>query len=64
MTEIASQTISPTEVDIGDSFTFRVTLDLPAIPAAAKADLTFELFGLDPADGEFSYSKAKIRNAQ
>lgn len=52
MTEVASQTIGPDDVDIGDSFTFQVEIDLPAVTPTDKSDLVFELFGLDAADGK------------
>ena len=48
---MASQTIGPADVDIGDSFTFQVELDLPGVTSADKSNLEFELFGLDANDG-------------
>ena len=51
MVEVASQTISATEVDYGDSFTFEAEIDIPGILALNKSDLTVELFALDPDQG-------------
>ena len=57
MEEVASQTRGEFEVDVGDSFTFRATIDLPGISAAEKADLNIEVFAINPDDGEkiFTY---------
>ena len=48
MVEVASQTISATEVDYGDSFTFEAEIDIPGILALNKSDLNVELFALNP----------------
>jgi hypothetical protein len=47
MLEVASQTINESLVDIGDSFTFQVTIDLPGIDIDDKADVSFEIFAID-----------------
>ena len=51
MAEVASQAISSTQVDIGDSFTFEVEMDIPGISIEDKSDLKVEVFGIDPAKG-------------
>eukprot|EP00094_Tigriopus_californicus_P011496 TCALIF_11101-PA protein Name:"Protein of unknown function" AED:0.09 eAED:0.09 QI:0/0.77/0.73/0.95/0.48/0.58/46/1495/2737 len=51
MIEKASQTISSTEVNLGDSFTFEAVLDLPRISIENKSDLNIEIFSLDPEEG-------------
>ncbi len=50
--ELAHQTISHSDVDIGDSFTMRATLDLPGIALEDKSDLKFHAFGFSPSKGE------------
>ncbi|TRY70980.1 hypothetical protein TCAL_11101 [Tigriopus californicus] len=52
MIEKASQTISSTEVNLGDSFTFEAVLDLPRISIENKSDLNIEIFSLDPEEAK------------
>ena len=53
MTEISSQTTgaTATAVDIGDSFTYNMRLDLPGVDVSAKSDLSVEIFGMMPGQG-------------
>ena len=55
MTEISSQTTgaTATAVDIGDSFTYNMRLDLPGVDISAKSDLSVEIFGMMPGQGWF-----------
>ncbi len=47
MTEVASQAISATQVDSGDSFTYEFVLDLPSVTAEDRSDLKIEIFATD-----------------
>eukprot|EP00094_Tigriopus_californicus_P011497 TCALIF_11102-PA protein Name:"Protein of unknown function" AED:0.05 eAED:0.05 QI:9/0.85/0.90/1/0.6/0.47/21/323/1445 len=49
--EVASQTMGSMLVEIGDSFTFEVTIDLPGILDTKKSDMVIEIFGLDSSNG-------------
>ncbi len=51
MTEIASQTRGPTVVDIGDSFTYELVIDLSGIAIGQKSDLAIEIFAMDATNG-------------
>ena len=62
MQEIASQALNPptgpathNEFDVGDSVTFNVTLDLPAVDVDGKSDLLFEVFGMDLTGGNLFF---------
>ena len=50
--EVASQLISDTAVDHGDSVTFDYTIDLPAVAVADRSDLKIELFASQPLGSE------------
>lgn len=50
------------QFDIGDSITLKVTIDLPKVPSGSKADLVFELFGMDPDKGGVVLPLNKIRS--
>ena len=52
LVEIASHTHGSTIMEIGDSYTFKGTIDLPGIDVSDKADLKIEIFVIDPNDGE------------
>jgi hypothetical protein len=47
--ETASQSLGTGLADIGDSFTYKVTVDLPHI--ATATDLKMEIFAIDPVSG-------------
>ncbi len=49
--EIASQTHGQHNMDVGDSYTFKGVIDLPAIKVEDKADVKIEIFVIDPEDG-------------
>ena len=55
LTEVASQAIAADQADIGDSWTFELTLDLPGVAAEDSKDLRVEIFGLDPTGGVFGF---------
>lgn len=55
LVEVASQTISSSMVDVGDSFTFEVVVDLPGIIVANKSDMVIEIFGLDADSGKIYF---------
>ncbi len=55
--DVASQVISATQIDVGDSYTFRVELDLPQVPADQRSDLKVEIFALTADQGLFAYVK-------
>lgn len=61
MVEVASQTRGETEVDVGDSFTFMVQIDFPAIPEEDMSDLTIETFAINSETGnEKGYLEAYL----
>ena len=47
--EVASQTISGSRVDVGDTFTFELAVDLAHV--INPADLNVEIFGMEPDEG-------------
>ncbi len=49
MEETASQSLGGGQADIGDSFTYKVVVDLPHISSAT--DITMEIFAIDPTTG-------------
>jgi hypothetical protein len=51
VTEVARQAVAETAVDIGNSFTYNVTLDLPIIDAADGIDLTAQFFAVSTSTG-------------
>ncbi len=51
--EVASQAIASDQVDIGDSFTFSATLDLPGLAEEDRDDLAFEAFGMHLHKGTY-----------
>ena len=52
MTEVASQSHGVSSVDIGDSFTYELVIDLSGIAVGDKADLVVEIFAMDQNNGE------------
>ena len=52
MTEVASQSHGVSSVDIGDSFTYEIVIDLSGIAVGDKADLVIEIFAMDQNNGE------------
>lgn len=52
MTELASQSHGVSSVDIGDSFTYELEIDLSGIAVGDKADLVIEIFAMDQNNGE------------
>ncbi len=48
----ASQMISASQLDNGDSLTFDFILDLPRVGVDQKSDLVIELFAIDPAKAQ------------
>ena len=52
MTEVASQSHGVNQVDIGDSFTYELVIDLSGIPVGEKADMVIEIFAMDQNNGE------------
>lgn len=51
MTEVARQAVSDTAVDIGDSFTYQIIADLPAIAANSGLNVTIEIFAVNTITG-------------
>ena len=47
LTEVASHAIAADQADIGDSWTFELTIDFPGVAAEDSEDLKVEIFGLD-----------------
>ena len=60
MTEISSQTTGTeaTAVDVGDSFTYAMRLDLPGVALDKKSDLVVEMFGMVPGQGKVALAIA------
>jgi len=58
--ELASQAISDLDVDVGDSFTMKFTLDLPSVAVENASDLTFEIFGITPDQSTFSLNECLL----
>lgn len=52
MEVVGRETIGDEQADNGDSWTVEVTLDLPGIALEGTADLTVEMFGIDPPFGK------------
>ncbi len=52
MEEVASQMISKTEVDNGDSITFEFKIDLPSVAVEDRSDLNIEIFVMNPSVGK------------
>ena len=52
MSEVASQSHGVSSVDIGDSFTYELVIDLSGIAVGEKADLAIEIFAMDQNNGE------------
>ncbi len=48
---IASQTISDNEVEVGDSYTIEVHIDMPGITVEDRSDLVVEVFAVRPDQG-------------
>jgi hypothetical protein len=52
LTEVSRQAVSSSAVDIGNSFTYNLIIDLPAITANNSLDLSAEFFAVNTATGE------------
>ena len=62
LTEVASQAIAADQADIGDSWTFELTIDLPpGIAVEDSKELRVEIFGLDPTGGVFGFHMCQGR---
>ena len=62
LTEVASQGIAADQADIGDSWTFELTINLPpGIAVEDSKELRVEIFGLDPAGGVFGFHMCQER---
>lgn len=55
LTEVASQAIASDQADIGDSWTFELTIGLPGVAEEDNEDLKVEIFGLDSTGGVFGF---------
>jgi hypothetical protein len=53
MEEVSSSSRGVSSVDIGDSFTFVLTIDLSGIAVGQKSDLAIEFFAMDATNGTF-----------
>jgi hypothetical protein len=51
LTEVSRQAVSTTAVDIGNSFTYQLTLDLPGITVSNSFDVTAEFFAVNTGTG-------------
>ncbi len=51
MTLVASESLGADQADLGDSWTFDVKIDFPAIALPDATDVKIELFGVDPDYG-------------
>ncbi len=60
LTEVASQAISATKVDNGDSFTFEYVVDLPSIVVEDRGDLKIEVFAVDPSVGVSGFHMCQV----
>ena len=61
LTEVASEAIAADLADVGDSWTFELTIDLPGVAVEDNRDLKVELFGLDAAKGVFGFHMCQGR---
>ena len=59
MTEVASQSHGVSSVDIGDSFTYELAIDLSGIHVGEKADLVIEIFAMDENNGKAKKGQEK-----
>ena len=62
MVGTANQTAGTANMDFGESLTFQIRIDLPAIDEADASDLIVEVFALDPANGELSNNQHHLCN--
>ncbi len=53
LTTVSQQAVSENAVDIGNSFTYQLVIDLPAIDAANSTDFSLEFFAFSPLTGKF-----------
>ena len=51
LTELSRQAISENAVDIGNSFTYQLVIDLPAIDAVNSTDFSVEFFATSSLTG-------------
>jgi hypothetical protein len=51
LTEVSRQAVSSSAVDIGNSFTYNLIVDLPAIAANASLDIGAEFFAVNTVTG-------------
>ena len=63
LTEVASHAIAADQADIGDSWTFELTIDLPGADAKDSKDLKVEIFGLDSnsTGGVFGFHMCQVK---
>ena len=54
LTKMPGKTYSESAMDIGNSFTYQLIVDLPAIAVQNSTDITSELFAITPQTGLFS----------
>ena len=55
ISEVARQAVSDTAVDIGNSFTYQVVVDLPAVAAASGLNASVEFFSVSPTTGRETF---------
>ena len=60
-TEVSRQAVSESAVDIGNSFTYELILDLPIIDQANVLDITAEFFAVNTATGNYNFLFVKKR---
>ena len=51
ISEVARQAVSDVAVDIGNSFTYQVVVDLPSVAAASSLNATAEFFSVSATTG-------------
>ena len=61
LTEVASEAIAADQADVGDSWTFELTIELPRVDIEDSRNLKVELFGLDAAKGVFGFHICQVR---
>ena len=54
LTEVSRQAVSESAVDIGNSFTYELILDLPIIAKADMLNMTAEFFAVNTVTGSYS----------
>jgi hypothetical protein len=61
LTTVSQQAVSENAVDIGNSFTYQLVIDLPAIDAAYSTDFSIEFFAFSPLTGKFYCRQTHFR---